>query len=60
MTIKEAHKQLDIQFAIAKNNEWVRSPVSYALHKVWRFSDQQDQKEDKKKQQKMDGKEADG
>lgn len=39
MTLKRAIKILEQQYDRAKTLEWVRNPLAYALHKVWRIAD---------------------
>ena len=39
MTIKKAIKMLEEEYERAKRLDWVRNPLAYALHKVWRMVD---------------------
>ena len=39
MKIETAIKKLIEEHEKAKNNDWVRDPVAYALYHVWRMAD---------------------
>ena len=39
MTIDEAIDLLKIQYAKAKTIPWVKTPLAYALYKVWKVAD---------------------
>ena len=39
MNLERAIKLLESEYERAKKLEWIRNPVAYALHKVWRMAD---------------------
>lgn len=42
MTLQKALKLVETEYERAKELEWVRNPLAYALYKVWRMADGQD------------------
>lgn len=40
MNLERAIKLLEGEYERAKKLEWIRNPVAYALHKVWRMADE--------------------
>ena len=40
MTIEKAIKMLTDEYIKAKQNDYVRNPVAYALYKVWKKADE--------------------
>lgn len=47
MNLERAIKLLESEYERAKKNEFVRNPLAYALHKVWKVAHSAD-KEDKR------------
>lgn len=39
MTLEKAKKLLEAEYEKAKKLEYVRNPLAYALHKVWKKAD---------------------
>ena len=41
MTLDKAIKLIEAEYEKAKQLEWVRSPLAYALYKVWKMVDRE-------------------
>ena len=50
MPLEEVIKMLEKEYEHAKTLSFVRDPMAYALHKVWRKVDERVRKNDRKKE----------
>ena len=41
ITLNKAIKLIETEYEKAKNLEWVRNPLAYALYKVWKMVDRE-------------------
>jgi hypothetical protein len=39
MTLEKAIKMLEVEYERAKKMDYVRNPIAYALHQVWKMAD---------------------
>ena len=45
MTLKKALAMVDREYEKAKENDYVKKPLAYALYKMWRLVDAEEEKE---------------
>ena len=39
ITLEKAMKMLEVEYERAKKMDYVRNPIAYALHQVWKMAD---------------------
>ena len=54
MTYNKAINQLQVEYEKAKQLEYVRNPLAFALHKVWKMADKENKVEYLAKEHKAD------
>ena len=47
MTLEQAKELLDEEYERAKGLKWVRKPLDYALHQVWKKADKKERKNER-------------